>query len=447
MSTDWRGRWRWGDVALGAVVVLLEALAHAGVAIVPGATGWLMWPATALAGIGVAIRRMRPGWGLAVVSASAALQMAALWPPSLVNLAQLIVVFSLAAGPAPRPRWTALGAAIAGALVAGVYTVVNFAVIGSPGGAPADPAEALLNGAIMTNLYLFALVLAWALGFVRSLVLRGRAAQVARQIAEIEGGHAREVADIERERGRIAREMHDVLAHSLVVIATLSDAARLAVDHDPAEAKGTVRTIGEVSRDALADVRRLLAELRHEQDAGPAASFADREELIERFAALGLDIRRTVEGAERPLTPGASLAAYRVVQEGLTNALRHGDARQPVELVERWSDDGLELAVRNTCRTGGEIALPAGGHGLAGLRERVLLEAGRFSAARAGDEFRLDAALPVGQAERMGSGMLEEHRDARAPAGAPETARDAAPTAEPAPFAAPAHADEGSELR
>lgn len=403
---------RWLDAALGLAVVLFQLPFMADSATLAASPlEWLIWPSSLLAGVAVAIRRASPRWGLALAALSAALQMAAWWPPSLVNLAQLIVVFSCAAGPSRRLRWVALAAAVAGAAVGGIYTFFY-----SEHNA-AEEGRGLLVGGIAGGVYLLALGLAWALGYARHLVLRSREAQVARRIAEVEGAHDRELAASERERGRIAREMHDVLAHSLVVIATLSDGARRAIPSAPDEAEATMRTIGEVSRDALADVRRLLAELRHEQASGPAASFAERGELVERFAELGLRIRRGAEGEERPLTPGASLAAYRAVQEGLTNALRHGDARQPVELVERWSDEGLEIRVSNRCREGGADgagAFPSGGHGLIGLRERVLLEAGRFAAGRAGDEFRLDVALPVGQAERVGPRILEPHEEGEA---------------------------------
>lgn len=429
------------DLLLAGFVLLAELPFH----IDPqpfGPQSWLAWPALALGLAAIIVRRTRPALALGLVAASAALQMAGLWPPVSMNLAQLIVVFSCAAGPSRRLRRIAFAAAVGGAIVGGAYTALY---VHLAGGGQAEPYRILLVGGIAGGIYLLVLVLAWALGYARHLVLRSRAAQVARQIAEIEGGHARELVASERERGRIAREMHDVLAHSLVVIATLSDGARLAVDREPEEAKGAVRTIGEVSRDALADVRRLLAELRHEQEAGPTADFAERGELVERFEALGLVIRREVEGAERPLTPGASLAAYRIVQEGLTNALRHGDAKRPVELRERWSDDGLELSIRNSCRPDGEPTLPSGGHGLSGLRERALLEAGRLSAGRAGDEFRLEAALPVGQAERLGAaiqapaGRGATPPTAGAPDGGPAPDDPARPSTHPGPAPRPGH--------
>ncbi|MBN6776966.1 hypothetical protein JRG19_00160 [Pseudoclavibacter alba] len=370
---------------------------------------WMYWPALFLAVATLVIRRWNPGLSLILASLSAIAQMVAGMPPFFINFAQLFAVGACAAYGGKKLRWVSFGAALAGALVACLYTA--FALI--PGDVRQDPEGARQTAIIFVvsgAVYLTALVCAWALGYVRYLIDRSREAEVAKRIAEIEGEHSHKLVDSERERGRIAREMHDVLAHSLVVIATLSDGAKYVIGKDDEDAKRTVATIGEVSRDALADVRRLLAELRHEQEAGPVATFDERDSLYERFTELGLTIERKVVGEAKPLTPGASLAAYRVVQEGLTNALRHGDVGATVHVLERWSSAGLELEIRNRCGEEKDHALPSGGHGLNGLRERVLLEAGRFGASRAGNEFLLSAAIPVGQAQNLGDRLRGTHR-------------------------------------
>lgn len=367
---------------------------------------WMYWPALILAVTTIVIHRWNPALGLILASVSALAQMIAGSPPFFVNFAQLAAVSACAAYGTKKLRWIGFGAAVGGATIACLYTMI-FLVPPIPAEQPNQFGQQIIVIIVIGLVYLTALVCAWALGYVRYLIERGREAEVAKRIAEIESEHSHQLVDSERERSRIAREMHDVLAHSLVVIATLSDGAKYVIGVDDEDAKRTVSTIGEVSRDALADVRRLLAELRHEQESGPAADFNERDSLYERFEELGLDIERRVVGDAKPLTPVASLTAYRVVQEGLTNALRHGDVSAPVHVLERWSDEGLELEIRNRCASTNKRTLPSGGHGLSGLRERVMLEAGRFGASRAGQEFLLSAAIPVGQARGLGDRLRQ----------------------------------------
>lgn len=349
--------------------------------------------------VGIALRRASPPIALIAVTVSAVLQMCAFEAPSFINVAQVMVVYACSAYGSKRLRVLTLVVAGIGAVTAAAYVTFLEAQMSTM---PASPGATMTAFVITFVMTLLTLGCAWLLGLARYLVLRSSEARVAQRLAEVERMHLRERMTVEEERSRIAREMHDVLAHSLVVIATLADGARYAIRSDPDTADDAVRTIGGISRDALTDVRRLLSELRHEQRQGPAASFDEFPGLIEQFTGLGLNVDLTVVGAPRPLTPGASLAALRTIQESLTNALRHGDVRAPVIVLVTWTAHALFLRVSNhVATTGGERAGIGGGHGLIGLRERVLLEAGTFSALRAGDEFRVDAAIPVGQAQTL----------------------------------------------
>ncbi|KAB1656836.1 hypothetical protein F8O01_09295 [Pseudoclavibacter chungangensis] len=389
----------WFDGVLAAVVAVVTLLSvDISVPLEPLIP--LAYASAALGIGGVVLRRAAPSIALVAVTLSALTQMLSLSWPTPVNACQVLVVYACAAYGGKVLRRISLGAVVIAGIVAPSYLALVDALLDRVPG-PETAAYQFIALWILTTLTLGC---AWLLGLARWLTMRSAEARVQQRLAEVEQGHLRERMTVEEERGRIAREMHDVLAHSLVVIATLSDGARYAIRNDPDTADEAVRTIGGVSRDALTDVRRLLADLRHEQDSGPAATFDELTELVAQFEALGLRIDRHDDGNPQALTPGASLAAFRIVQESLTNALRHGDPSAPVSLDVRWSPHALHLRVVNRVPAPAVGVAPrfvSGGHGLIGLRERVLLEAGTFRAARAGDEFHVDAALPIGRAETL----------------------------------------------
>lgn len=393
------------------------------------ATSWVADLVVAIGtSTGVAVRRASPPLALAMVAAGAVVQMAAVSVPSGVNLGQLFVVYACAAFGSPRMRRVALAAALAGGVVATAYFAV---FLFATSATLPDPTLAAVTIGLTGGLMVATLACAWLLGLARHLVLRAREASVAQRIAEVEAERDRERVAVELERGRVAREMHDVLAHSLVSIAMLADGARVAARTDPDETDDLARTIGELARESVTDVRRLLAELRHGQTEGTAPTIADLPALVGRFEQLGLVIDDRVRGEPRPLTPGASLAAYRAVQESLTNALRHGDARSRVMLDREWRPGSLNVRVSNRLRAPAEQpgdeapagGIPVGGHGLIGIRERVLLEAGTFSAGAVGDAFVVELALPTGidpatpvtgEQAGLAASAVPLHREARA---------------------------------
>jgi signal transduction histidine kinase len=196
------------------------------------------------------------------------------------------------------------------------------------------------------------------------------------------------------ERARIAREMHDVVAHHMSMIAVRAETAPFRVPGMPAEAQAEMVTIAAAAREALTDMRRLLGVLRSEQDETPTApqpGLADVDALAETARAAGLDVAMELDGlAGVPSTVG--LAAYRIVQEALANAARHAPDG-PVSVVARGSPDGLELSVRNPLP--GDYRAGPGGHGLNGMRERATLLDGTLSAGPEDGEFVVRAVLPV----------------------------------------------------
>ncbi|BFV57604.1 histidine kinase [Kitasatospora sp. CMC57] len=199
------------------------------------------------------------------------------------------------------------------------------------------------------------------------------------------------------ERTRIAREMHDVVAHRVSLMVVHAGALERVIPKDPAKAQESAKLMGEVGRQALNELREILGVLRMSEEAVAApAGLAELSRLVQQSEAAGMLVTLTVSGARRQFVPEAEQTAYRVVQEGLTNAHKHaGGARVSVLLA--FVPNGVRVAVLNDCPGGGERAagLPSGGNGLVGMRERVLALGGSFSAGPEPDGgFRVEAVLP-----------------------------------------------------
>lgn len=204
------------------------------------------------------------------------------------------------------------------------------------------------------------------------------------------------------ERARIAREMHDVVAHSLSVIVTQADGGRYAASHDPKAAGPVLDTIAATGREALVEMRRLLGILRVDEDGdgtrrlAPQPGAGEIEELVREVGGTGLPVELAVEGPRRELPAGVDVTVYRVVQEALTNVLRHAHSPERVEVLLRYVDDGVELAVRDDGR--GAVANGRHGHGVVGMRERVELHGGALLAGpKARRGYEVDAHVPTGE--------------------------------------------------
>jgi signal transduction histidine kinase len=238
----------------------------------------------------------------------------------------------------------------------------------------------------------------WALG----RIVRGRArltAELTARTEQLERERAERERDaVARERVRIARELHDVVAHSVSVMVVQAGAARSVLDRDPAASVAALGAVESTGREALTEMRRLLGILRpdgEDADHSPQPSLDRLGALIARSRDAGLDVELSVEGQTGPLAPGVDLTAFRLVQEGLTNALKHG-GRGRARVVLRWSPDVLEVEVANRVDgTGGSThGLVSGGQGLVGMRERVALCGGELRAGPIGRGFVVRARLP-----------------------------------------------------
>ncbi|XRQ06529.1 sensor histidine kinase [Actinomadura welshii] len=200
------------------------------------------------------------------------------------------------------------------------------------------------------------------------------------------------------ERARIARELHDVVAHNVSVIVVQADGASYAIDTDVGRARQALDTISSTGRLALAEMRRLLGVLRENDDVGvfaPQPGVAELNELVEHVRASGRPVSFHVDGTPSPMSDGRQLTVYRIVQEALTNTLKHGGPRVAVWVRLRYTDDALEVSVVDDGR-GAAAPCDGRGHGIAGMRERVAVYGGDVHAApRPGGGFEVVARIPV----------------------------------------------------
>lgn len=221
----------------------------------------------------------------------------------------------------------------------------------------------------------------------------------ARAVAAEREREERARAAVAEERVRIARELHDVVAHAISVIVLQARGGRRALETDPAETRDALDTIEETGSQALAELRRLLGMLRRDDEEialAPQPSLRHLEVLAAQVRDAGLPVDLSIEGEPVELPPGVDLSAYRIVQEALTNALKHAGPAT-ARVVVRYQKDNLELEIADTGLdadgSDGE------GHGLVGMRERVSLYGGQIEAgARDGGGFAVRARLPLNAA-------------------------------------------------
>ncbi|MBI5289187.1 MAG: sensor histidine kinase [Chloroflexi bacterium] len=202
---------------------------------------------------------------------------------------------------------------------------------------------------------------------------------------------------VAQERSRIARELHDVVAHNVSVMVVQAGAAQRVIEGDPARARDALSSIETVGRQALVELRRLLGVLRADDGShgvAPQPGLAQVDELIARARAAGIDAGIKVEGQQRALSMGADLAAYRIVQEALTNVIKHASATA-VDVTVRYLPQAVELAVSDN-GTGRNAAGLTEGHGLIGMRERVAMFGGTLSAVQTREGgFAVSAHIPL----------------------------------------------------
>lgn len=333
-----------------------------------------------LLGLSLALRRVRPlGTALVVLFT---------WPvvftftPLLVLfwgqfVPIMIAVFSVARYGRGREPWYG---ALAGAATL-LFMDLRVEVLQTPG-------EIVFHWGVF--------VIAWWFGWGLRAMER-RAQESMQRAIDVEVAAAENtMAAIIDERTRIARELHDVVAHSVSMMVVQAGAAEQVVEDDPAFARKALATIRSTGADALTEMRRLVAMLRDSEESGalaPQPGIEALPALIADARLSGLEVSLMVEGPQRSLPVGLDLAAYRIIQEALTNVRRHATASR-VQVLLRYGDDDVQIEVHADGL--GATASGVDGHGLIGMRERAALYGGRLETDSAsGQGFTVRAVLPV----------------------------------------------------
>jgi signal transduction histidine kinase len=331
------------------------------------------------------LRRRAPGIAVGTGLAAGLAYAAAGYPAALTPVA-LLSVYS-AAGLLPQRRARLV---LAAALLVGVIGVTL-----GPG--PTDVGIP----ALIVSVWLLGNFVGTRRTHTAELERKNRDLQQARlELAE------RAVAD---ERLRIARELHDVVAHSMSVVALHAGTGRMVADANPAAARDALAIIETATRSALQEMRRLLGVLRASDsvvadELAPAPGLRDVDALVADVVRSGVTVEVQIAGERPDVPPGVDLSAFRIVQEALTNVIKHGGGAQTRVVVE-YSPTEVVVEVSNAgCgpRTG-TAKVPSAGHGIAGMRERVALYGGDFDAgARPGGGFLVRARLPFAPDEAPG---------------------------------------------
>ncbi|KFF60685.1 hypothetical protein JF66_02935 [Cryobacterium sp. MLB-32] len=356
----------------------------------------------------LAVRRLSPGLALSIAWLTAIGQMLAGLPVLASDMVILAVLYATAAYSQGRTRRAGLISVGVGSLVAGVYLAVVQRGVDQLGAAlqQGDLASMVWSTVLMSVVSVAVLGLSWTLGLLTRTRTSARESRFTQYRAVEEQRAAQLAVVVEQERNRIARDMHDVVAHSLAVVIAQADGARYARAQNPDAVDEALTTISSTAREALGEVRILLARQRQDGATGPQPVLADLDRLVEQMRSTGLDIDWATIGTPTGLASGAQLAGYRIVQEALTNALRHGDTGRTVALRLVWTADGITVTIDNALRmpsvaADGESG-PGGrkageiGHGLPGMRERALLAGGSLTVESSGGRFSVAAWLPAG---------------------------------------------------
>jgi len=354
-------------------------------------------PVVLLMVVPVAFRRRAPIAAFAICAVSGLVQLAGPGPIA-ADVAILVMIYTVAAYRTRRDSLIVLAICLAGSALAVVMWMPYNSVQGLL--ARITQAAVLFGG---TSL------IAWVLGdsmrYRRGYyaALEDRAARLERE------RHAQAKIAAAAERARIARELHDVIAHHVSVMVVQADGAGYALRTDPDTTETALKAIASTGRQALTEMRRLLGVLRtagDQAELAPVPGLGELRELLDQARAAGLAVTYTLSGTPRELPEGAELAAYRVVQESLTNTRKHAGLAAAAAVTLRYEPAGLTVEV-----TDDGMATPStegAGHGLAGMRERIEMYGGTVQAGPLpGGGFRVLAHLPCQQVVSRGKVVLD----------------------------------------
>lgn len=357
-------RLRWSDAAVGVAVAAFggwEASARA-------ATGGAVLTIVLLMAVAAGLYRAAPAVGLALVWASSLLQVWSGLDVALVQLAAALVAFGTARYGRPLTLWLSglsipVGSALALLYIRahGTRSLADISNAITPNGQVSQTSALLLP--------LFILSAPWALGLVLRLTARLRRTRQEREQAEVEAARSQEIASVRAEQARLARDVHDVVGHSLTVILAQADSAEFMDDTDIDRIRTALANISTSARTSLGDVRRVLSSTEDPTEQVPLMT-GGLDSLVDGVRSAGNDVRSEVEGVPRPLPPELDVVAFRVLQEMLTNALKHGRRGAPIAVRRSFGADTLRIEVQNVAADspGDESAE---GIGLSGMRRRL----------------------------------------------------------------------------
>ena len=368
-----------GDAVVGLLSTVFMVGASAGL----GATATVV---SALVGVAVMVRRSAPSLMMLLALVSALIQVITFDVAPGPSLLYAVLYYTTGNHPDFRVRRTALVVALVGSLLAAwVY-------LRAPGVDEVTTGRSLSDYVITFIGIAVLLVGGWTVGFIRRQRQSVEQARIAEQISELERRRLLDLYDEQAQRSSLARDMHDLVAHSLAVVVAQAEGARLILDVDPDEAKLALGTIADTAREALADVRGVLEELRSTESTADHAR-TDRDQLYARMRAAGMTLQSTQVGDEDAASPLAVRVAFAVLTEALTNALKYGDLARTVDVQQDWTD-GCRLTVHNA-RSDSPLAPGGAGHGIRGMVERAELTGGTLTSAATDDGWQVELLIPA----------------------------------------------------
>ncbi|HEX6345153.1 sensor histidine kinase [Umezawaea sp.] len=399
------------DAAL-AVVLLAASLLVNGVEVADGPVDPVVWwTATGLAAAAVAVRGRWPVAMTAVAAVAVTTHLLVRAPITPVDLSVLVLLGTVALRHRRAVSLVVLGCLV---LVAtGWFGSAALSARPAPGPAPGpaeprpvppvllpEPPPSAGEGSWDTardelTVFVSALVAAWAVGSA-SRSRRAHLDELRARARELERDRDLQAAfAVAAERGRISRELHDVVAHGLSVMVIQAQGGAAALDNRPADTRSALDAIVRTGRESLADMRRALAAVGAVDDTRhPRPGLAQLGALVEQVRTAGTPVALRVEGTTVPLPSTVDLSAYRIVQEALTNTMKHAGRGAKAEVVLSYTGAEIGIRVSDDGRGAGEGA--RGGHGLSGMRERVRLLGGHLVAEPGpGGGFAVRAALPI----------------------------------------------------
>ncbi len=338
-------------------------------------------------GAALMFRRSAPTLMIVLAIGSAVLQVMTREIADVPSVLYTVLFYTAGRHPMRGVRFGALAVAVVGSgVAAAVYPYASFQQ-------PFDDGPGLSTHILDFMGIAALLVGAWAIGFVVFQRRSVEEARVAEQIAELERRRVVDLYDEQSRRSSLARDMHDVVAHSLAVVVAQAEGARFALDASPEAAKDALAVIADTARQALADVRSVLEELRSTESAAQATR-TDRDQLYDRMRAAGMKVEVSESGDGDAATPNLVRVSLAILTEALTNALKYGDLTRPVHIDIDWTA-GCRMTVRNAL-TSQPLAPGGAGHGVTGMRERAELAGGTLTSGAVADGWLVDLHIPEG---------------------------------------------------